>query len=77
MLLRQKISIQNLRKFVAKLSIIGIIFTPWGADGSCARDFFLDGGGGLVTSVEPRKARFLAEQKMRPNKVVKKPPIIC
>jgi hypothetical protein len=73
--------VQNLRKSVAKLSIIGIIFTPWGADGSCARDWR-----GLATALVPgpertgaelRKARFFVEQKMRPNEVVKKFLIIC
>jgi hypothetical protein len=83
----QKISIQNLRKSAAHVPIMGIIFTPWGADGSCARDWRgaeqtrcmattgVHASGPVRESAEPRKARFFAGQKMRPKKVLKKTPI--
>jgi hypothetical protein len=64
----QKMSIQNLRKSVAKLSIIGIMSTSWGA-GICARDW--RGAERLRKRRNPRKARFFAKQKMRPNEVLK------
>ncbi|MDR1149151.1 MAG: hypothetical protein LBK66_11025, partial [Spirochaetaceae bacterium] len=86
---------RNLCNLWLKTSIIGIMLTPWGAGGSCAREresasriyfwsFALQnstpgstanaaaqGIGGVrsshgVAGAWPRKARFFAEQKMRP-----------
>jgi hypothetical protein len=64
-------------KSAAKLSIMEIMSTPWGAS-KRARDWrggAIAGGHRPRKRRNPRKARFPVQPEMRPNEVLKKLPV--